>query len=379
VEELAGGESLELPQQGEISYVLSEQPGQYKFTVTLYCEDDEIFANNSIIIEMNTYNIDNQQILIENMVELDDNYTNGIWSAQAAVSGYELLPVNYFPSYQDEIYYNNLAEERYHYYELYNLPATVVAGEPHIGYLESAYQTELAEMLAQYTASSSFVQIYSIEALVDTLEDVHVTVTLDRGANQILPGFSASCHLFGMIYESDLPLNSTTLGNVFIDTLQFASPSLSGLANSPVKEMHTVFSKIYDYTPLEDSLNCHLLFWVQNIDDNKIWAVGELPFTDFGIVAAAEDEIAPLPRVYAYPNPYNCEGNMQIIMPEQWQRTSTEISIYNIRGQLVKRLSSGITRWNGLDENEALVGTGIYFIQINGQRATEWLKVMVIK
>ncbi len=380
VSEIGAGEELQLPETGEINYVLGTPPGQYKFTVTLFRSGDSVTENNSKVINRNTFNFERAEILIENMVELEDNYSNGIWATQAGITEFQLLPINYFPSYQDEIYYNALAEVRFHYYGLYNLPATVIAGDPLIGYQAGFYETQLLAVCEEAVSGNSFVEIADVEGLVDTLENVYVSVTLSRGSNQILSAFAPNCHLYGLIYEEGLVLNDQYSGKVFLDTLEFAVPGLSGLANAETVTKHTVFNQLYKFTPIsEDLYNCHLLFWVQNINDNVVWATGQLAFSDFGIVDNDHDEISPINRIYAYPNPYDLVGSMQIKLPDELRDSDVTINIYNIKGQLVRRLSEGELTWNGLDSRQQEAGNGIYFLQLDQAQRSDWIKIMVIK
>ncbi|MCF7912344.1 MAG: T9SS type A sorting domain-containing protein [Candidatus Cloacimonetes bacterium] len=371
---------IDLAEMGGVSYILSDSPGQYKFTVTLNCESDAQFTNNSLMIERNTFNFEQTRIFIENMVELEDTYTNGIWLRQSEMTDYQLLPINYFPNYQDVIYYNSLAEERFHYYQIYNLPATVISGNPLIGYNANAYPAQLLSHCEAISEKNSFVEISEIEALVDTLENVHVTVTLSTGLNQILPSLAANCEIFGMIYEEGLILNDQFNGKVFLDTLQFAIPDLVTLANSGTATKRTVFNQLYKFTPIGGDLaDCRLLFWVQNTEDNMVWATAELSFADFGIVDNTEDEIEPVRNFYAYPNPFNLKSSLQIQVPETLSRGVVQMNIYNIRGQVIRRPAAGEQAWDGRDLGGREVVNGIYFMQISHSQGSDWLKIMVIK
>jgi len=380
VYDIAAGNDIELSDIDEISYILSSYPGQYKFTTTLYCNEDLLFSNNSIEINNNTFNFTQPSIMLENMVELDDTYTDGIWTTQNEITDYQLLPINYFPNYQDINYYNALSEERFHYYELYNLPATVISGKTLIGYDVFNYENHLLDKCAEIDSLHSFVMINSITALVDTLEDVHVSVLLDPGENLVMTSLASSCEIFGMIYEEGLSLNEQLDGKVFLDTLKFAAAGLSGLANGVPVEKRTKFNQIYKFTPISGDINnCRLLFWVQNITDNTIWATGEISFSDFGEVGTSDDEISPAPAFVAYPNPYNLEGNLQIKLPETVSRSSIQINIYNIKGQIVRNLNAGELNWDGYDNQKHLAGNGIYLMQINQSSSKDWLKIMVVK
>ena len=381
ISEIEAGADIDLSEILDISYILSDTPGQYKFITTLYCDADAQYTNNFIEINRNTFSFDQPSIFIENMVELGDSYSDSIWLKQSEFTDYQLLPINYFPNYQDEIYYTSRAEERFHFYEIYNLPATVISGAPLIGYNEASYPTQLLAECEEISSQHSFVEITEIEALEDTLtNNIYVSILLNRGSNQIMPSLAVSCEVYGMIYEEGLTLNEQFSGKVFIDTLQFVTPGLDVLANAEHDTMQTTFNQLYKFSPVSDDLdNCHLLFWVQSTEDNMIWTTAELPFTEFGIVDNDEDEITPVREFYAYPNPFNSQGNIHLYLPENLSRSRVQINIYNIKGQIVQRLAAGETAWDGKDiqKNEAV--NGIYFMQINHAQRSDWLKIMVLK
>lgn len=68
----------------------------------------------------------------------------------------------------------------------------------------------------------------------------------------------------------------------------------------------------------------------------------------------------------SYPNPFNSQTTISIYVNRP---ANTTIEIYNIHGQLIKRLiqdqkiSTSLTlRWDGTDAGGALVSSGIYFV-----------------
>jgi hypothetical protein len=78
-----------------------------------------------------------------------------------------------------------------------------------------------------------------------------------------------------------------------------------------------------------------------------------------------------------YPNPFNPETHIRYQLPETAQ---VKLYIYNIRGQLVKKMvdaeqAPGVhtITWNGLNKNGQQVASGIYFylIQANDFKQTK--------
>ena len=83
-----------------------------------------------------------------------------------------------------------------------------------------------------------------------------------------------------------------------------------------------------------------------------------------------EDLIAPKLSLSNYPNPFNPTTTISFSIPESSE--NTEIVIYNVKGQKVKRLlyekiSAGEHKvvWNGKDDNGKQVSSGVYFCKLS--------------
>ena len=84
-----------------------------------------------------------------------------------------------------------------------------------------------------------------------------------------------------------------------------------------------------------------------------------------------------------YPNPFNPTTTISFDLPED---TFAELTIYNIQGQRIRTLQSGIMRagkhqifFDGMDNNNRVLGTGIYFYQLITDHFFDNKKMMVIK
>jgi predicted glutamine amidotransferase len=90
-----------------------------------------------------------------------------------------------------------------------------------------------------------------------------------------------------------------------------------------------------------------------------------------------------LKSVSNYPNPFNPSTNISLSLTES---TDVNIQIYNIKGQLVrcfgtKRYNAGtnVFEWNGTDDANKSVSSGIYFIRINAGSETHTHKIVMMK
>ncbi|MFO7659840.1 MAG: T9SS type A sorting domain-containing protein, partial [Candidatus Cloacimonadaceae bacterium] len=108
----------------------------------------------------------------------------------------------------------------------------------------------------------------------------------------------------------------------------------------------------------------------------------ELNFT----TTAAEDESAvPASSVLEQnqPNPFNSDTSISFTMPKAgW----AELSVYNVKGQLVKTLCSGwlekgekTLTWDKSDTAGRTVSNGIYFYKLATQGTTETRKMLLLR
>lgn len=84
-----------------------------------------------------------------------------------------------------------------------------------------------------------------------------------------------------------------------------------------------------------------------------------------------------------YPNPFNPETTLSFIVP---QSGDINLTIYNIKGQRVKKLHSGhlpqgyhSILWNGTDDANRPVGSGVYFARINQNAKSHTRKLILCK
>jgi len=90
----------------------------------------------------------------------------------------------------------------------------------------------------------------------------------------------------------------------------------------------------------------------------------------------ADPEIVSISKLYQnYPNPFNPETTIYFTAEDT---EDAEISIYNIKGQKIRQYSifnnqSSIV-WDGTDENNLPVSSGIYFYKLEVNNKTVAIK-----
>lgn len=89
-------------------------------------------------------------------------------------------------------------------------------------------------------------------------------------------------------------------------------------------------------------------------------------------VASSDPVQVPAPRLSAHPNPFT--GRSSILVDTGRAHQSSELTIYNLRGQKVRDLHSGILpagttefTWDGLDERGISCSQGIYLVRFKAQ------------
>ena len=116
---------------------------------------------------------------------------------------------------------------------------------------------------------------------------------------------------------------------------------------------------------------------------------GRVMFTELQIVfpsdASDDPTVSPVTNMLNqnYPNPFNPETTITFDMPKT---ANANLSVYNVKGQLVKTLHNGIANfgkntvvWNGTDNNGNKVTSGLYFYRLSTEGKVETRKMMLMK
>ncbi len=128
----------------------------------------------------------------------------------------------------------------------------------------------------------------------------------------------------------------------------------------------------YRYKDLAEYEAQHTKHW------DMLMALSNLPETD-NFVEMIPDKV----DVMNYPNPFNPDTTIRFGIPKSG---NAEVSIYNLKGQLVKSLFKGYKEagyhsvvWNGRNRNNQSVASGIYFSKITCEGKSKVTKLMLMK
>ena len=92
---------------------------------------------------------------------------------------------------------------------------------------------------------------------------------------------------------------------------------------------------------------------------------------------------APISKLSNYPNPFNPNTTIAFTLAKAGK---VSLSIYNMKGQLVKTLQQGNLEsgdhrlnWNGLDDNGMEVSSGLYLYRLESEGYTQTNKMLLMK
>ncbi|MBT3755125.1 MAG: T9SS type A sorting domain-containing protein [Candidatus Cloacimonetes bacterium] len=362
-----------------LMFILPDRASQYQFAAELFCEVDSLTFNNSKEDEFQVYTEQLNKVLIENAILLNDSNSNSIWLDQSSIlDTSNCITVNYFANFVDEPFFNNDSYARYHYYDLMGFPATIVNGYNKLLGYTTNYSSQLSEFYAEAFSNGTFISSDTCYAFFNEVGDVGFYYEIENSQTQLFNSFINDLSLkIGIIEnvlnEPGIPLDIT----LPVFTYLVAEVEASQFLSSSIISDSVLFNMNDDYTTITNtSDNCEVVFWLQNDETKEIFHVNKLPFTEFqpGLVSLDEDEIPIISQsLNIFPNPCRSNELMNIAFSISNTMQSAELKIYNIKGQLVKTIiqepdSQNVSFiWNGKNDVNKQVSSGIYLMQINAK------------
>ena len=200
---------------------------------------------------------------------------------------------------------------------------------------------------------------YQIQVVPQTLTGE--TTTMNIGYSNIKDGIAGIQQASGNIinfHSTSIDSNPLFFGGDDIHDPQYYSLS----SGSPCINTGTPDTSGLSLLPYDLAGNMRI--W-NNVIDMGCYEFGAPPVGN-------DDPVVPQPSgaIFAsnYPNPFNPETNISFFLPEAG---NTELCIYNLKGQVVRRLISsplgaGTHRvlWDGKDESNSPVASGMYLYRV---------------
>lgn len=120
----------------------------------------------------------------------------------------------------------------------------------------------------------------------------------------------------------------------------------------------------------------------QNTGGSVMYMAIDVRFSEVG-VSNKVVEIASSRLLPNYPNPFNPNTNISFALSNQGR---TRVAVYNVKGQLVKTLvdrdmpaGEHTVVWNGTDDSNKQVGSGVYFYKLETSEHSEMRKMVLVK
>ena len=109
------------------------------------------------------------------------------------------------------------------------------------------------------------------------------------------------------------------------------------------------------------------------------------PFLNTTVVKETSQNVFPAQFILGqnYPNPFNSSTVIHFNLPTS---DIADLSIYNIAGQKVATLAQGmrqagthVINWNGKDDNERLLTSGLYFYRLQSSTQQQTRKLLLLR
>lgn len=138
---------------------------------------------------------------------------------------------------------------------------------------------------------------------------------------------------------------------------------------------------------IEYAPSANLVIWSTSLPGQPAYAIAPSVFELSELftmpVSIDNDYIEVISVVNTYPNPFYDSASLSFSLS---QNTEVELSIYNIRGQKIKSLVSESRGrgtytdfWNGKDESDQIVPSGIYFYRFETSYMSETGRLILVK
>lgn len=121
-----------------------------------------------------------------------------------------------------------------------------------------------------------------------------------------------------------------------------------------------------------------------NVGANIKFAALRVDISDLTNIGDQVANVRPLAMLgQNYPNPFNPTTNIKFNIPSA---SNVKLSVYNVKGQLVKTLVDNNlpagehhVSWNGVDNNNNSVASGVYFYKLEANGQSEMRKMLLMK
>lgn len=359
-------------------YRLLGTPAQYRLTADLQYEDDLYLLNNSISFSFDTFIFPRNKYLIENFVRSDHQPSMNILNAQQAMAADSLKFINCFFHPADGNYYSLGAALRKDFYSLGGYPFTITEGVERIAGYIAGYADSLTAGIEKVTPGKTFLSSIPEESEkhID-IEDLLLSLRFEV--------FNEGCYIFysnlanlKMVFAL---LEKNVPGMPGSHLIYLHNYEAAGNLNLSYDNHHNFFWTLslqtietihWDLIP-ENRSHFEIVYWLQDSQKKNIYHAGHWGLDEFDLVTGIEEtdfESITKPDVNLYPNPLRQNEALQLHLSASRSLKEIKVSIYNVKGQLVKSISDDANgaratlKWNGITDSGQRAVSGVYLMRI---------------
>ncbi len=326
------------------------------------------FANSTVIIK---WRMGSDGSVVRRGWLIDDIYISGFVQNVASISGRVYLidsPSNFEKVYvkaNNNIVYTNDQG----YYRLF-MPSgqySVTAGEV---FHETISQPCNLETSNSYVDSLNF-QIHYLNAPTSLVSSIDVP------SNSVHLGWSFDAPRQNELARNNSKKSSNSSRMVFLGYNVYRQINAGALQLIATTQQNSYDEVLLPY-------NNYKYFVTAKYDTGESDSTNNINFFYVPVSEQDSDLEKPVNKLNAnYPNPFNPETTIGFSLAKD---TKVELTIYNIKGQLVKSLvnnylTKGTHRvvWNGKDQQGKSVSSGVYFYKIKTREFNSVRKALLIK
>lgn len=166
-----------------------------------------------------------------------------------------------------------------------------------------------------------------------------------------------------------------------LSTLDYADPTMSGGDQFDLADVGLAWAKYVKITDLGDIKKEGS--WNGDFDLDAVVAIHSVEGQFSEVVDNSRIQPEAFTLAQNYPNPFNPETTIRFSVA---QAAEVKINIYNLQGQRVKTLVSGIQPagqhqviWNGRDNDEMPVASGMYIYELQAGQFVEARQMLLLK
>ncbi len=371
--------SIEPEQVKTVSFTRSsanipDQPAQYRIRGEFLYDGDGFPDNNFGETTFDTFDLAFGKNLIENFVRPKSDITAKILDHQNNLADFNGYRLNMFFHRQDQPYYSEYADLRRDFYGLYGYPFTIINGKGSIAGYRVGYDAQLSSIICETTREFGFFSRFSrsSENLELDLSEMRMELSFKLQNQKSYPLESTlnNLRIFVALTEKNVTnLDGHNLLHLHTDpntlTLGYNEiyPFSYSLSLQPINPIET--GRTINRESLE---NFEVIYWVQDIKSKEIYYIESFGFDEFTLNSEEYSIPGSKLKISVHPNPFNGLTSLSVSLNNNQSHQISVVEIYNIKGQLINRLSgdkSQAIAWDGLDKKGTPAPTGIYLMRIN--------------